>query len=122
MKPEVFFMDLADRLQELRKKAGYSQEQLADMLGLSRQAVSKWESRQGKPEIDNIIKLTEIYHVSADYILLGIDPSAQAPAPEKKKVAKEYREAIKSISIVAATAGITVLFITALALLAKFVL
>ena len=47
---------------------------------------------------------------------------AQAPAPEKKKVAKEYREAIKSISIVAATAGITVLFITALALLAKFVL
>ena len=115
-------MDLADRLQELRKKTGYSQEQLADMLGLSRQAVSKWESRQGKPEIDNIIKLTEIYHVSADYILLGIDPSAQAPAPEKKKVAKEYREAIKSISIVAATAGITVLFITALALLAKFVL
>lgn len=41
MNPEVFFMDLADRLQELRKKAGYSQEQLADMLGLSRQAVSK---------------------------------------------------------------------------------
>ena len=70
-------MDLADRLQELRKKAGYSQEQVADMLGLSRQAISKWESRQGKPEIDNIIKLTEIYHVSADYILLGIDHSAR---------------------------------------------
>ena len=115
-------MIFADKLIQLRKKAGYSQEQLADMLGLSRQAVSKWESRQGKPEIDNIIKLTEIYHVSADYILLGIDHSAQAPVPEKKKVAKEYREAIKSISIVAATAGITVLFITALALLAIFVL
>lgn len=37
-------MDLAERLQDLRKKAGYSQEQLADLLGLSRQAVSKWEA------------------------------------------------------------------------------
>lgn len=37
-------MDIAERLQELRKKAGYSQEQVAEQLGLSRQAVSKWES------------------------------------------------------------------------------
>ncbi len=37
-------MDIAGRLQELRKKAGYSQEQVAELLGLSRQAVSKWES------------------------------------------------------------------------------
>ena len=77
------FMDLAERLQALRKKAGYSQEQLADLLGISRQAVSKWEASQGKPEIDNIIKLTEIYHVSADYILLGTE-SAASPAPAKK--------------------------------------
>ena len=41
---EVIFMDLAERLQALRKKAGYSQEQLADLLGISRQAVSKWEA------------------------------------------------------------------------------
>ena len=41
---EVMNMDIAERLQELRKKAGYSQEQVADMLGLSRQAISKWES------------------------------------------------------------------------------
>lgn len=41
---EVMNMDLADRLQELRKKAGYSQEQVAEKLGLSRQAISKWES------------------------------------------------------------------------------
>lgn len=80
---EVIFMDLAERLQDLRKKAGYSQEQLADLLGISRQAVSKWEASQGKPEIDNIIKLTEIYHVSADYILLGTEPAA-FPAPAKR--------------------------------------
>lgn len=58
---EVMNMDIAERLQELRKKAGYSQEQVAEMLGLSRQAILKWESGQGKPEIDNIVKLTEIY-------------------------------------------------------------
>ena len=58
---EVMNMDISERLQELRKKEGYSQEQVAEMLGLSRQAISKWESGQGKPEIDNLIKLTEIY-------------------------------------------------------------
>ena len=54
-------MSIAERLQELRKQAGYSQEQVAEIMGLSRQAISKWESGQGKPEIDNIVKLTEIY-------------------------------------------------------------
>ena len=117
---EVIFMDLAERLQDLRKKAGYSQEQLADLLGISRQAVSKWEASQGKPETDNIIKLTEIYHVSADYILLGTE-SAASPAPAKK-MPKEYRQAVKAAAILASAAGVTVLFITALALLAKFVL
>lgn len=111
-------MDLAERLQELRKTAGYSQEQVAELLGLSRQAISKWESGQGKPEIDNIIKMTEIYHVSTDYILLGIEN--KMTVPEKKKMEKEYREAIKAISIIAATAIITVLFITSLSLLQKF--
>ena len=48
---EVMNMDISERLQELRKKEGYSQEQVAEMLGLSRQAISKWESGQGKPEV-----------------------------------------------------------------------
>ena len=116
---EVMNMDLADRLQELRKKAGYSQEQVAEKLGLSRQAISKWESGQGKPEIDNVVKLTEIYHVSADYILLGMENRANTSTTEKKKISKEYRKAIGCISIIAATAMITVLFITALGFLQK---
>lgn len=67
-------MDMAERLYLLRKESGRSQEQVAEMLEVSRQAVSKWESGQGKPDVDNIIKLAEIYHVSADYILLGREP------------------------------------------------
>lgn len=113
-------MDIAERLQDLRKKAGYSQEQVAEQLGLSRQAVSKWESGQGKPEIDNIVKLMELYGVSADYILLGIENSTPTPATEKKKLSKEYRRAIGCIAMIAATALITVLFITALGILQKF--
>ena len=113
-------MDIAERLQELRKKAGYSQEQVAEQLGLSRQAVSKWESGQGKPEIDNVVKLMELYGVSADYILLGIENSTPTPATEKKKLSKEYRRAIGCIAMIAATALITVLFITALGILQKF--
>ena len=113
-------MDIAERLQEQRKKAGYSQEQVAEQLGLSRQAVSKWESGQGKPEIDNIVKLMELYGVSADYILLGIENSTPTPATEKKKLSKEYRRAIGCIAMIAATALITVLFITALGILQKF--
>lgn len=115
-------MNIDERLQELRKKAGYSQEQVAEMLGISRQAISKWESGQGNPEIDNIIKLTEIYHVSTDYILLGQESSTAIPTPEKKKIGKETRKAISVISILAATAIITVLFIIALGLVAKYVL
>lgn len=111
-------MSIAERLQELRKQSGYSQEQVAEMLGLSRQAISKWESGQGKPEIDNIVKLTEIYNVSADYILLGTE-KVSVTVSEKKEVSHEYKKAIGIIAIIAATAIVTVLFITALGLLSR---
>lgn len=114
-------MEISERLQELRKKAGYSQEQVSEMLGLSRQAISKWESGQGKPDIENIIKLTEIYHVSADYLLLGVEQNNVNVKSKKPKISVEYRKAISIIAIIAATAIITVLFITVLWLLAKFV-
>lgn len=68
---------LADRLLDLRRKAGYSQEQLADLLGVSRQAISKWEGAQGRPEVDNVVKLAQIYRVSTDFILTG---SASVPS------------------------------------------
>ncbi|WP_070000985.1 helix-turn-helix domain-containing protein [Cellulosilyticum sp. I15G10I2] len=63
-------MDLCERLLTLRKKAGLSQEELANKLGVSRQAISKWESGQSSPDINNIIHIGEIYNVSTDYILI----------------------------------------------------
>lgn len=119
LQTEVVNMDIAERLQALRKKAGYSQEQVAEMLGLSRQAISKWESGQGKPEIDNMVKLTEIYNVSADYILLGTEKEVFVSVPVKKELSYEYKKAIGIIAIIASTAIVTVLFITALGLLSR---
>ena len=62
-------MELNERLRELRKKAGYSQEELAEELNISRQAVSKWENSTANPDINNLIQLSELYRVSTDYLL-----------------------------------------------------
>lgn len=62
-------IEIANRLVELRKKNGYSQEELADKLGLSRQAVSKWERAESSPDTDNLICLARLYNVSLDDLL-----------------------------------------------------
>lgn len=62
-------MILADKITDLRKKNGWSQEELANQLGVSRQAVSKWESASSIPDLDKIIKLSNIFGVSTDYLL-----------------------------------------------------
>lgn len=62
-------MILADKIINLRKKAGWSQEELASEMGVSRQSVSKWEGAQTIPEMDKILLLGEIFGVSTDYLL-----------------------------------------------------
>lgn len=115
-------MEMAERLQKLRRKNGYSQEQTAELLGISRQAVSKWESGQGKPDLDNLVRLTEIYNTSADYILLGTEKNMETPVPEKSCLSPEVRKMLCSLAVIAGTALVTILFITALGLVAKYLL
>ncbi|MDE6293790.1 MAG: helix-turn-helix domain-containing protein, partial [Clostridiales bacterium] len=62
-------MSLGDKLAKLRKDNNYTQEQIADILGVSRQSVSKWESDIAYPETDKLIKLGELYNCSMDYLL-----------------------------------------------------
>ena len=62
-------IEIANRLLELRKKNGYSQEELANKLGISRQSVSKWERAEASPDTDNLILLAKIYNVSLDELL-----------------------------------------------------
>ncbi len=75
-------MKLSDRILELRRQKGISQEELADVLGVSRQAVSKWESEQSTPDIDKIILMSEYFGTTTDYLLKGIEPAARST--EKK--------------------------------------
>ncbi len=68
-------MTIADRILKLRKMKGISQEELADKIGVSRQAVSKWESEQSIPDIEKVILLSNYFEVTTDYLLKGIESS-----------------------------------------------
>ncbi len=67
-------MNLADRIQYLRKKKGISQEELAEKMLISRQAVSKWESGQSAPDLEKIVMLSDYFEVTTDYLLKGVEP------------------------------------------------
>ena len=85
MKKGELVMILADKIIELRKKAGWSQEELAEKLDVSRQSVSKWESAQSMPDMNRILMLSEVFGVSTDYLLkdeLGEDPQRGEAPPE----------------------------------------
>ena len=81
-------MELYEKLYELRRASGMSQEELAERLGVSRQAVSKWESGATQPELSKLIELSKIYQVSVDALLSlehakeQQDSSPAAPAAE----------------------------------------
>lgn len=67
-------MTVGDRIQNLRKTKGMSQEELADKVGVSRQAVSKWESEQATPDLEKVVIMSELFEVTTDYMLKGIEP------------------------------------------------
>ena len=83
-------MILADKIIELRKRNGWSQEDLAEKLDVSRQSISKWEGAQSVPDMNRILKLSEVFGVSTDFLLkdeltftdlaMGSDLPAELPA------------------------------------------
>ena len=88
-------MILADKIIDLRKKAGCSQEELAQQLGVSRQSVSKWEGAQSIPDIDKILQMSRIFGVSTDYLLKdeielpAEEPAAADSTPALRRVSME---------------------------------
>lgn len=63
-------MDFGDRLKQIRTSQGLSQEQLAEKIGVSRQAITKWETKKGLPDIENMVILAEIFKVTLDELVL----------------------------------------------------
>ena len=81
-------MEFHERLLEVRKKAGMTQSDLAEKLDVSRQAVSRWEMGTAKPEFENLIAISNIFSVSIDYLLKGVEEHApeainEEPASEE---------------------------------------
>lgn len=96
-------LETANRLVELRKSHGLSQEELAERLGVSRQAVSKWERAESSPDTDNLIALAKLYNISLDELVQGsgsatpIEPgSADDPLPEGSYFEHKARQEEKS--------------------------
>lgn len=93
-KGEIGKVTFGDKLAKLRKENNYTQEQLADILGVSRQSVSKWESDIAYPETDKLVKLGELYNCSMDYLLKddAEKDDAEKDEAEKDNVEKESVE------------------------------
>ncbi len=72
-------MILAEKIMHLRKKNGWSQEELAEQLNVSRQSVSKWESAQSIPDLNKILLLSELFGVSTDYLLKDNEVESEQP-------------------------------------------
>lgn len=106
-------MTIGEKIKLLRKKENMSQEQLANILGLSRQAVSRWETENAIPDTAIIIKLSELFHVKTDYLLKEeyIDISSQHE--EKIEAQRKKYNANLIIGIV----GVSVAFITTIIVL-----
>ncbi|MGT2667092.1 helix-turn-helix domain-containing protein [Streptococcus rifensis] len=100
-------MTLAEKIFNLRKEAGLSQEQLADQLNLSRQSISKWESGQSQPEIDKIVELSRVFNVTTDYLLLdhieNHQVSQATQTTEAQPLPPIYKKTVKKLTFLEIT-------------------
>lgn len=76
-------MKFNEKLQDLRRERGLSQENLADIMGVSRQSVAKWESGSNYPEVDKLIELSNIFGVSIDKLLKNIEDECSKKESKK---------------------------------------
>lgn len=106
-------MTFGEKLKALRKEKGYSQEEFAELLFVSRQAVSKWESDRGMPEVNTLIQISNMFGVTLDYLLKG-ENQAEACESSGYYVSREMMEGFLSykkrrVKRLAAGVGIMVL-------------
>ncbi|HEM2866474.1 helix-turn-helix domain-containing protein [Streptococcus suis] len=77
---------LAQQIKNLRTAKNLSQDELAEKLYISRQAVSKWENGEATPDIDKLVQLAEIFGVSLDYLVLGKEPEKEILVEQRGKM------------------------------------
>ncbi len=94
-------MKLHEKIYYCRKKAGYSQEEMAEKLGVSRQAVSKWETGEAVPELAKFSAVAKLFNVTTDWLLCDDESEPEVPETEKRenapRVADEISDGVMSI-------------------------
>lgn len=91
-------MSIKEQLIHLRNINGLSQEDLAEKLNVTRQSVSKWEVGETMPDTDKLIKISEIFNVSTDYLLKGIDNVSNNKSKASVELSKEIKETMENIN------------------------
>ena len=104
-------MSLAKKMIELRKQNGLSQQDLADRLGVSRQAISRWETGAVQPLADSVRGLAQVFQVSTDYLLnddlddpTPLHPPQPAPPQEEPTPTRKHRKWLLALAALAAAA------------------
>lgn len=87
-------MTFGEKLQDLRRKAGLSQDALAGKLDVSRQAVSKWERDETMPETEKVVRVAQLFGVSLDYLLMDREENREPePEPQPRNQQPQYQQA-----------------------------
>lgn len=105
-------MTLGEKIQTLRKQAGLSQEALAEQVCVTRQTISKWELDQSTPELELLVRLSDIFQVSTDYLIKPelVQPGQQ-PAPQKRHPPEKLRPLLLAVLSALALAAICICLI-----------
>lgn len=93
-------MNLSEKIYDCRKKAGLSQDALAEQIGVSRQAVSKWETGEATPEVNKLLLLAQAFHVTTDWLLSETDAPYEpptAPAPAQQQTADTWVDRVPGV-------------------------
>ncbi len=124
-------MEFNNRLYELRKQKGFSQEELANRVNVSRQTVSKWEIGDSTPDMEKLIALSDLFEISLDELMTGKIPVASENVSNKSEIVNVLEEKVltpenkvrakKGLKIAAIIAGI-VLIIDAITMIIYFIL
>lgn len=98
-------MEICERLKEARKKAGMTQDQVAEQIMVSRVTVSHWENGKTLPDIASLISLSDLYEISLDKLLKG-DPKMEEKVRKDAKDLRNYKRLILTTSILCLMIGI----------------
>lgn len=124
-------MEFNNRLYELRKQKGLSQEELANKVNVSRQTVSKWEIGDSTPDMEKLIALSDLFDISLDELMVGKVPTAAESVTKQSELANVIKEKVltpenkvrakKGLKIAAIVGGI-VLAIDAVTMIIYFIM